>query len=371
MRTIHIVSDGSLGTLQFTLFPLIRWNRLLREHGLRVRIFHDLRGAPLECDVLVMCSKYFRAWQNLQTRSPDNERQLRETLQRLRAPGRVLAWFDVSDPGGSTDFGIIDLVDLFLKKQLRSDRSSYTRAVAGAVRPWLADTAAPDAREGAGHDYRPCPTEHLHKLRVGWNIGLGDYRYVCRGFNRIGHRMPEFPSLRFTDAAARRGTDLSFRGTVGYAGGDGVGAHRQRLFETMRPLGEGGYRLAVGGRVSRRQYLRELRRSKLAVSPFGWGEICFRDFEIVASGAALVKPRVDHLNTWPPFFEPNVTYVPVAWDLADGRAVVAQILAAPGRRIAIAAAAQARLREYHASGERSGAAFANHLRGALTLDSRS
>ena len=123
--------------------------------------------------------------------------------------------------------------------------------------------------------------------------------------------------------------------------------------------------------MSRRQYLRELRRSKLAVSPFGWGEICFRDFEIVASGAALVKPRVDHLNTWPPFFEPNVTYVPVAWDLADGRAVVAQILAAPGRRIAIAAAAQARLREYHASGERSGAAFANHLRGALTLDSRS
>jgi hypothetical protein len=363
-----VVSDGSVGTRQFTLFPLIRWNRALTEHGLRVRIFHELQGRALECDVLVVCSKYFRAWQNIQTRSPDNEQQLRETLERLRAPGRIVAWFDLSDPGGSTDFGVIDLVDVFLKKQLWSDRAGYASRLACAVRPWLAG-AAPEADAGrSGHEYRPCPVEHLGKLRVAWNIGLGDFRYVCWGFNRIGHRTPEFPRLRFTEASTARRMDLSFRGTVNYDGGNGVGAHRQQVHQAMTPLRERGYRLAMGGRLSRRQYLRELRTSKLAVSPFGWGEICFRDFEIVAAGAALVKPTVDHLDTWPPFFEPNVTYVPLAWDLADGRAMVTSMLAAPKERLAIAAAAQSRLRAYHARGDASGAAFAAHVSRALNSD---
>jgi len=339
----------------------------LREHGLDVAIFYDFVGRALDCDVLVVCSKYFGEWQSIQTRSAGNERHLRETLQRLRAPGRTLAWFDVSDPGGSTDFGVIDLVDLFLKKQLLCNREAYTKADARAVRPWLARAAADEVGTRRGVEtYRPCPADQLYKLRVAWNIGLGDYRYVCRGFNRIGHRMPEFPSMRFTDAAARRRTDLSFRGTVSYDSGDDIGAHRRQLFEAMTRFVATEYRVALGGRVSKRRYLRELRTSKLVVSPFGWGEICFRDFEAIASGAALVKPTVDHLDTWPPFFEPKVTYVPVAWDLSNGRAAVEQLLAVPDRRIAIATEAQSRLRQYHATGERSAAAFASHVNDAVS-----
>jgi len=350
----------------YTLFPVLRWRRALGEHGLSVTIFYDFARRAADCDVLIVCSKHFRKWQNIRTRSPDNERRVRETLERVRAPGGTLVWFDVSDPSGSTDFGIIDLVDIFLKKQLLRDRAVYTKTEVGVVRPWLARCAADETSSPFGLDtYRPCPSDQLHKLRLAWNIGLGDYRYGFRGFNRIGHWTPEFPPLRFMDAAAYRRTDLSFRGTVSYDG-DGVGTHRRQLFEAMRPLDATKYRLAVGGRLSKRRYLRELRASKLAVSPFGWGEICFRDFEIMASGAALVKPTMDHLDTWPPFFDPNVTYVPIAWDLSNGRAVVEQILAMPDRRIAIAAAAQVRLREYQAMGDDSAAAFANHLTRAIS-----
>ena len=42
-----------------------------------------------------------------------------------------------------------------------------------------------------------------------------------------------------------------------------------------------------------------MRQSKIVVSPFGFGEMCHRDFEAWGCGAVLLKPRVDHLRTLP------------------------------------------------------------------------
>ena len=70
-------------------------------------------------------------------------------------------------------------------------------------------------------------------------------------------------------------------------------------------------------RVSRRLYYREMKESKIVVSPFGWGEINNRDFESFIYGCLLVKPSVDHLITYPDFFLPNQTYLPYSWDFSD------------------------------------------------------
>jgi hypothetical protein len=69
------------------------------------------------------------------------------------------------------------------------------------------------------------------------------------------------------------------------------------------------------GRVSFSDYWKELKSSKISISPFGWGEICIRDFESIYSGACLLKPSVDHLNTFPNIFKSNLTYVSLDWDL--------------------------------------------------------
>jgi spore maturation protein CgeB len=53
------------------------------------------------------------------------------------------------------------------------------------------------------------------------------------------------------------------------------------------------------------------------VSPFGWGELCYRDFEAACLGTLLIKPSVAHLRTEPDVFVENETYVPVRWDLSD------------------------------------------------------
>lgn len=57
-----------------------------------------------------------------------------------------------------------------------------------------------------------------------------------------------------------------------------------------------------------------MKNSKACISPFGWGEICYRDFESFFYGATLLKPTVDHMDTFPDFFIKNETYIPIDWN---------------------------------------------------------
>ena len=52
------------------------------------------------------------------------------------------------------------------------------------------------------------------------------------------------------------------------------------------------------------------------ISPFGWGEICFRDFESIILGKLLIKPNCDHIITWPNIYQDNM-YVPIDWDASN------------------------------------------------------
>jgi hypothetical protein len=60
-----------------------------------------------------------------------------------------------------------------------------------------------------------------------------------------------------------------------------------------------------------------LKDSLIAVSPFGYGEICYRDFEIILSGALLFKASMDHLVTYPDIYRDQETYVSFLWDFSD------------------------------------------------------
>ncbi len=65
------------------------------------------------------------------------------------------------------------------------------------------------------------------------------------------------------------------------------------------------------------QFMHELQRSKMGFSPFGYGEICWRDFETLAAGSLLIKPDCDHIELAPNMLRANETYVPLKWDFSD------------------------------------------------------
>ena len=100
------------------------------------------------------------------------------------------------------------------------------------------------------------------------------------------------------------------------------------------------------GRVSQSQFFSELRNSKICFSPFGYGEVCWRDYEAIFSGSLLVKPRMDHVRLTPSVFVPGETYVPIAWDCSDYGEKVRQYLSDAKRRREIAGNAFDVIRRY-------------------------
>tara|TARA_B110000503_G_scaffold15341_1_gene21405 strand:- start:91 stop:1239 length:1149 start_codon:yes stop_codon:yes gene_type:complete len=89
------------------------------------------------------------------------------------------------------------------------------------------------------------------------------------------------------------------------------------------------------GSLPRAQYLRELGQSKVTFSPFGYGEICWRDYEAMALGSLLIKPDMSHLEVNPDIFVPYETYIPLAWDLSDFDEKVIHYLSSPAERLQI------------------------------------
>ena len=65
------------------------------------------------------------------------------------------------------------------------------------------------------------------------------------------------------------------------------------------------------------EYINTLYNSKVALSPFGMGEICFRDFECMQFGTIIVKPDVSRLDTIPNIYEDDETYIAVNYDWSD------------------------------------------------------
>ncbi len=131
-------------------------------------------------------------------------------------------------------------------------------------------------------------------------------------------------------------------------GGVGTGDWYQRMrseaFAKVRSLEH--VRLTPTTPIKKRAYLRELAQSKICFSPFGYGEVCWRDFESVYAGALLIKPDMDHIETAPNLFVPNETYLPLRWNFEDLSEVISGALADPGMRLRIVESAYDVVRSY-------------------------
>jgi len=136
----------------------------------------------------------------------------------------------------------------------------------------------------------------------------------------------------------KRQTSISGRFSTTHDG-DALQFHRELVLETLNN------RLDSQA-LNPAQYWQELRNAKVLLSPFGCGEICFRDFEGFMSGCLVVKPKMDHLETWPPLYEDGETMLSVDWDMSDLEETVEWALSHDDERKSIAREGQTRYRRY-------------------------
>jgi hypothetical protein len=127
-------------------------------------------------------------------------------------------------------------------------------------------------------------------------------------------------------------------------------ALRGNVGAALQPLARQGFKVVLPDRrVDQKAYYEEMRSSRICVSPFGYGELCWRDFESVLMGSLLVKPDMSHVRTEPNIFIPGETYVPVRWDFSDLAEVCERYLKDDEARNRITAQAYRVLSEYYSS----------------------
>ncbi len=251
-----------------------------------------------------------------------------------------LVLMDFCDATCSPFLPLLAKVDLYVKSHLLRDRRQYLQPMHGGY--WFTDFLVRQLGWNIG-DWQfgaIAPAAHLHKLRAGWTWGVAR-RYHLMARLCAAARIPW--RLRSTDVNRRfrppqRDSEQWYD------------RHRRQARDLLEPLG-GRYRLSGYDRITYKKYVYELLTSKIVVSPFGWGEVCYRDYETVAAGALLIKPDMSHLATHPDIYLPYETYVPVRWDLADLEQTVDYYLTHPRAAQRIAANGQKRLMQYFSQKE--------------------
>lgn len=247
-----------------------------------------------------------------------------DLMKRLREKYDRIAFFHDDAGGGIPRLEVLPLVDLFYTKALLKDRSLYGRQLYGKElysdyyhsKYGVLDT---DSRERAVET----DPDELGKLRLSWNIGVGNYPRV-QFRQRSGVALSR---LTVPDSARLLYIRDRFDPEKAIAGNRGLHEAHARIGLISRPSISYQRKLILDkvasdprfltGMVSQKQFNKETADSKIVVSPFGWGELCLRDFETVRSGALLMKPDMGHLETWPDVFRPGETYVPFSWDADD------------------------------------------------------
>ncbi len=305
--------------------PFLHYAEALRaRHGAEIRLFDVATfladDRPLPDADLIMIQPWFDADPTALSVALDR--------QRARAPGARITFLDSFAHNDLRLGQAVDpYVSYYIKKTLYRDQETYFLPNQGHTR--LSDYYDPLYGLDEPVTCWGVPRSLLPKLRLSPNFFTAP-----RLLDAFMAAPPDFEAERPIDMHAR----LTARGAGWYG--------RMREDWIARAAAMTDLETAAGTGIELNRFMAELGRSKLVLSPFGYGEPCWRDIEGILAGAVVVKQDMSHLESLPDLFRPWETYAPVAWDLSDLEDVVRRLLADPGLRERIARTAWQEVRTY-------------------------
>jgi hypothetical protein len=303
--------DAYCSEEQFTPFSTYRF-KLRKE--LKLISVHLLIRDVLRAPRLILSSFDIIVLKISFRTDPSDAQRIVRTIRTALKNTRIL-YFDGDDDLCIQWPAILPYVDLYVKKHIFRDKNSYLQRFVGKsnLHDYVSDKFGYSFSERDYGNYRegytfitetsPMPIDQLDKIKLGYNIALD--RHIMKVHRYVQHQLP--PRVKEND--------IIFRGSVAQ---ENWSYHLRKDIEPILRRLEKTYQVIIPSRrVSPEEYYEEMIRSKICVSPFGYGEICWRDFEAILCRCLLVKPDMSHVETNPDIFRPYETYVPVLWDFSD------------------------------------------------------
>jgi len=299
-------------------YPVYLNARYLRDIGIKLRFFEDIREEIHDCDVLFLSSRYF----HLEGKGANGKERLLKRIASLNDRIGKTVWFDMRDSTGNTQFEVLPYVTSYLKKQLLKEKRLYRNSFYGN----RIYTDFFHQQFGIEDVYEeknvPLFDEDEEKIGLSWNPGLLDYRgggrlrkvFYLLGDRfeakyGVGHRLPfrRYSEIHDVNLMALFSTNYA-RETVKF--------QRKKAIEILDQLNDKSG-IIYKEKLPLQKYIEMASRARIVLSLFGWGELSSRDYQCFIAGSALIMPDVSHLETWPDLYIPRETYWPVEWDLAN------------------------------------------------------
>ncbi|MEC9293734.1 MAG: glycosyltransferase [Chloroflexota bacterium] len=340
------------------LFPLIVFKNEIRNAGIDISIVKQSDKNISQCDVVAIDSKQFR-------HIPDDQQdEIKELITYYRSSKAKIIWFDTTDSTGTLQSEMVPVVDKYMKAQLLRNKTRYEQRIYGGreLSEYYFQTAGiVDSDEKAVNN--PISKNDTAKLGISWNSGLANYSTygpLKMGLYRRTH-VPYLLSYPYspTQNPRERTNDLSARFGISYSR-QTVRYQREKIRDLLSTHLD-------TRKLNRRDYMKELRQSKAILSPFGWGEITLKDFEVFLTGGMLLKPSMEHMETWPDFYVDGVTYTSFDWDLSDLEKKIEWALHNDTARESIALEGHHKYLR-HTSGINAAELFATHLTSVLSTE---
>ena len=156
--------------------------------------------------------------------------------------------------------------------------------------------------------------EDRSKMKLsGWNLGHLQGHLFEKDIPRVSSKSIDVCAI--FQAEHRENYEHTFRNDIPYT------EHRKGVWNTLDKKFN-----SITDKLPYQEYIDKLRNSKVAISPFGMGEICFRDFEVMALKSILIKPDMKIVNTKPNIYIDGETYYSVKYDWSNLNEVIESVL---------------------------------------------
>ena len=281
MKTFNVLSPGFKSpNSQAFLFPLIKWRSKFLENGIKINFHNKLNDRLYECDYLGIDNKIFsNLWLS-------KSEELEENLFKISQKNQNIYWFDITDSAGWDHAKYLKYVKAVVKNQVFKNKSLYLKPIYGNGRLYSDYYFSKFGIKDSNPSYS-LPVKKrlfLKKIKVGWNSGLANYSLLgpFSTFligNYFFSNFLEFTKT-FTSIYKNRSNSISCRYGIKYQR-ETVAYQRKRINEILK---YNNFK-----KLNRFSYFKEIKNSKIILSPFGLGEITLKDFEVFLTGGLLIK----------------------------------------------------------------------------------
>jgi hypothetical protein len=248
-----------------------------------------------------------------------SESILKENIKQFKQLYKEVVIYDEHDSSAFRYLDLINEVDFYLKKLALKDFKEYLNYF-----PKIRLHRLFYLGDKASHPENTIPID-VNKLISIWDLSLGtypvlfafsrmSYLFMKSGFKKLGFSIGKLISklalIYFFRKVSRKSIDVF--AVFSQHSNEEVNFQRSWLADKYKDDSRFFMK-----KTNQFNYLRKINLSKITVSPFGYGEICFRDYEAIFARSLLFKPNMERFDVSDQIFIPFETYIPFKWDMSD------------------------------------------------------